>query len=55
MIITKIKTVAISRKDKVEIGEKLGIPGWLSSLAPAFIPGHGPRVLGLSPRLGSLH
>ena len=33
----------------------LGIPGWLSGLAPAFSPGHDPRVLGSSPTWGSLH
>ena len=32
-----------------------GIPGWLSSLMPAFAPGRGPGVLGLSPTSGSLH
>ena len=33
----------------------LGIPGWLSGLAPAFSPGHDPGVLESSPALGSLH
>ena len=32
-----------------------GITGWLSSLAPAFSPGHDPGVLGLSPTSSSLH
>ena len=31
------------------------IPGWVSSLAPAFGPGHDPRVPGLSPTSGSQH
>ena len=31
------------------------IPVWLSSLAPAFSPGHDPGVPGSSPALGSLH
>ena len=31
----------------------LGIPGWLSSLAPTFSPGRDPRVPGSSPALGS--
>ena len=30
----------------------LGIPGWLSNLAPAFDPGYDPGVLGSSPMLG---
>ncbi|CAD7676900.1 unnamed protein product [Nyctereutes procyonoides] len=33
----------------------LGIPGWLSGLAPAFYPGCDPGDLGLSPMSGSLH
>ena len=32
-----------------------GIPGWLSSLAPAFGPGLDPGVRGSSPTSGSLH
>ena len=32
----------------------LGIPGWLSSLAPAFHPGHDPGLSGSSPTSGSL-
>ena len=32
----------------------IGIPGWLSGLAPAFSPEHDPGVLGLSPTTGSL-
>ena len=31
----------------------LGIPGWHSGLAPAFGPGHDPRVLGSSPTSSS--
>ena len=34
--------------------KNLGIPGWLSSLVPAFGPGHDPGVPGLSPTSGSL-
>ena len=33
----------------------LGIPGWLRGLAPAFSPGHDPRVLESSHTSGSLH
>ena len=33
----------------------MGIPGWLSGLAPAFGPGCYPGVLGSSPASGSLH
>ena len=33
----------------------LGIPGWLSGLAPAFDAGPDPGVPGSSPTLGSLH
>ena len=33
----------------------LGIPGWLSSLVPAFRLGCDPGVPGSSPMLGSLH
>ena len=36
-------------------GQALGIPGWLSSLAPDFSPGHGPGVLESSPTSGSQH
>ena len=36
-------------------GPKLGIPGWLSDLVPAFGPGRDPGVQGLSPTWGSLH
>ena len=32
-----------------------GIPGWLSGLAPAFGPGHDPRVPGSSPTSSTLH
>ena len=31
----------------------LGIPGWLSGLAPSFSPGRDPEVSGSSPALGS--
>ena len=31
-----------------------GAPGWLSQLSVTFSSGHDPRVLGLSPTLGSL-
>ena len=34
---------------------KLGIPGWLSGLAPAFGPGRDPGVPGSSPTSGSWH
>ena len=33
----------------------LGIPGWLSGLAPVSAPGHDPGVPGSSPTSGSLH
>ena len=33
----------------------VGIPGWLSGLAPAFGPGRDPGVQGSSPTSGSLH
>ena len=33
----------------------LGIPGWLSGLAPDFSPGHGPGVPGSNSKSGSLH
>ena len=33
----------------------VGIPGWLSGLAPAFGPGHDPGVPGSNPMSGSLH
>ena len=42
-----VALVTLKNKDVV-------IPGWLSGLAPAFSPGDGPGVLGLSPALGSL-
>ena len=32
----------------------LGIPGWLSGLAPAFGPGRDPGVLGSNPSSGFL-
>ena len=31
----------------------VGIPGWRSGLAPAFVPGHDPRDPGSNPTLGS--
>ena len=34
---------------------QLGIPGWLSGLAPAFGPGCDPGVPGSSPASGSWH
>ena len=35
--------------------KKKGIPGWLSGLAPAFVPGRNPGVPGSSPASGSQH
>ena len=37
------------------IKNDMGIPGWLSSLAPAFGPGRNPGVPESSPTLGSPH
>ena len=34
--------------------KKMGIPGWLSGLAPAFGPGRDPGVPGSSPASGSM-
>ena len=49
-------------KDELEIRNFLeiivliiGIPGWLSGLAPTFGPGRVPRVPGTSPTSGSLY
>ena len=41
------------RKEKNN--KKMGIPGWLSGLVPAFSPGRDPGGPGSSPTLGSLH
>ena len=44
------------KKDWVGLRNKTeGIPGWLSSLVPAFSPGPDPGVPGSSPTSGSLH
>ena len=47
--------------DRCEVGKNLvlkiqpGIPGWLSSLAPAFSPGRDSGIPGSSSASGSLH
>ena len=50
------KSLKQLRKDfkVVRQGLKLGIPGWLSGLAPAFGPGCDPGVLKSSPASGSM-
>ena len=47
--------IGIEAREKLLEKWAFGIPGWLSSLTPAFGLGHGPGVQRSSPASGSLH